>query len=159
MICHLLEIGLTNLPKSWGTTPPPRTPSSDRPADCNASCADVVDVIDGRKLFNQLLLTNLRNCNYFTHLPPKSLIFHHPCNQNSFHNNNPAYLPLTLNQEDIFKHISVSRKYVFLLILMHLYLICNSQSKNKICQKSKIKAWVFLQSEKINLNYLKVETW
>ena len=65
--------------------------------------ADVIDVIDGRKLFNQLLLTNLRNCNYFTHLPPKSLIFHHPCNQNSFHNNNSAYLPLTLNQEDKFQ--------------------------------------------------------
>ena len=65
--------------------------------------ADVIDVIDGRKLFNQLLLTNLRNCNYFTHLPPKSLIFHHPCNQNSFRNNNSAYLPLTLNQEDKFQ--------------------------------------------------------
>ena len=65
--------------------------------------ADVIDVIDGRKLFNQLLLTNLRNCNYFTHLPPKSLIFHHPYNQNSFRNNNSAYLPLTLNQEDKFQ--------------------------------------------------------
>ena len=71
--------------------------------------ADVIDVIDGRKLFNQLLLTNLRNCNYFTHLPPKSLIFHHPCNQNSFHNNNSAYLPLTLNQEDNFQNIFLYR--------------------------------------------------
>ena len=77
----------------------------------HVALADVIDVIDGRKLFNQLLLTNLRNSNYFTHLPPKSLIFHHPCNQNSFHNNNPVYLPLTLNQEVIFKHISVSRNW------------------------------------------------
>ena len=86
--------------------------------DCNVSCADVIDVIDGRKLFNQLLLTNLRNCNYFTHLPPKSLIFHHPCNQNSFHNNNPAYLPLTLNQEDIFQTYFDINKVCFLLILI-----------------------------------------
>ena len=46
------------------------------------------------------------------------------------------------------------------VILMHLYLICNSQSnRTKFVRKVRLKPGFFLQSEKINPNYLKVETW